>query len=221
MPERAPGRRGRPPALTPQAIADAVLAVGFPGLTVAAVADHLGVGQATVFRHAANRDNLVRLGMSALARGTDWPPVEGTWRRVLEGHALALWEALARHPGAATEASRGMVPPEAVRLFDTLCAALAERGFTPDGAALACDTVFDLVVDNRRGVEGLDHLPGMDREGMRRLWSDAPGPPSPERAAMRRAIEADPREWFGRKLRVVLAGIAAEVAPRDRTGSAD
>ncbi|WP_306370300.1 TetR family transcriptional regulator [Nocardiopsis sp. CC223A] len=221
MPERAPGRRGRPPALTPEAIAEAVLAVGFPGLTVARVADHLGVGQATVFRHAANRDNLVRLGMSALARGAEWPPVEGSWRRILEGYALALWEAMARHPGSATEASRGMLPPEAVDLFDTLCAALIERGFTPDGAALACDTVLDLAVDNRRGVEGLDHLPGLGREEMRRLWADSPGRPSPARTAIRRVISADPRSWFERKLRIVLAGIAAEVAPRDRTDGAD
>ena len=46
------GRRGRPPRLTRQAVPDAVLAIGFPGLTFAAVRAELAVGETTLFRHA-------------------------------------------------------------------------------------------------------------------------------------------------------------------------
>ena len=57
-------RRGRPPRLDREAVARAVLDVGFPTLTFAAVRKRLGVGESTLFRYAPDRDELVRLGLS-------------------------------------------------------------------------------------------------------------------------------------------------------------
>ena len=54
-------RRGRPPSLTREQIAKAVLDVGFANLTFAAVRDRLGVGETTLYRYAPDRDELVRM----------------------------------------------------------------------------------------------------------------------------------------------------------------
>lgn len=146
-------RMGRPPALDQDRIAEAVLDVGFDELTFAAVRDRLGVGQTTLYRHAANRNELVRIGLDHALTHADWPDRDGPWRKVLEEHAVALWRLWAQHPGMATEAARGIVPPTMLRMTDELCAVLLRQGFTPERAVLACDIVFDMVTDNRRGIE--------------------------------------------------------------------
>ncbi|HEY0188084.1 MAG TPA: helix-turn-helix domain-containing protein [Cellulomonas sp.] len=229
MPE--PRRRGRPVEVDPDRIARAVLDVGFDGLTFAAVADRAGIAQATLYRHAPNRDELVRLGMDLALRGYPWPSLDGPWREVLERWALASWRAWEAHPGAVVEATRGVVPPSLVQLSDEIAVALMRAGFGPAQAVLAVDLVFDLAADNRRGVEDLART-GTDgsSEAMRlRLdaqWRAADtspetggGPTRQERRqvrdAMVEAIRQEPVQWFLGKLRVVLAGIERELAPTE------
>jgi len=227
--ERSPRRRGRPPLLTHEAIARAVLDVGFPGLTFAAVRERLGVGETTLYRHARDRDALVRLALDYAIEQADWPVMTGSWRAVIESYALAAWHAWEAHPGAATEAARGVVPLGVMRLTDDLCAMLMRQGFTAENAVLTCDVVFDLVNDNRRGVEHIDAaVPGAGpgREHLHRLWTDAPLPGLAEHAAtpaereqihaaIRAAITAEPVDWFTGKLGVVLDGIQSALAPPD------
>lgn len=219
-----PARRGRPPVLTRDAIARAVLDVGFVDLTFAAVRDRLGVGETTLFRHAQDRDELVRLGLDHAIGQVDWPSLEGPWREVLESYALTAWHAWESHPGSATEAARGIVPPGMLRLMDDLCATLMRQGFAVENAVLACDVVFDLVTDNRRGVEHIDAVVpgGMGRDHMQSLWAGAPAPAGhgatrAEREAIHVAIQgaitARPIDWFTSKLRVVLDGVEHALAP--------
>lgn len=208
-------------------IAEAVLAVGFPGLTFAAVSEQLGVAQATLYRHAANRDELVRLGIDLALRRTPWPGTEGPWHTLLERWSIAAWHAWERHPGAVVEATRGIVPASMMGLADTVGVALMQRGFTAGNAALAVDLVFDLASDSRRMIETLDLQPGPpDRPGMRDLmaeqWLSAPAAEGASealhdlRAEMVRAMRVEPIEWFQAKLRIVLSGIARELAPRSQ-----
>ncbi|MGF7022889.1 TetR family transcriptional regulator [Brachybacterium tyrofermentans] len=223
---RAAGRArrpGRPPTIDAAAIGGAVVTVGFREVTFAAVADRLGVGQATVYRHAANRDELVRLGLEEAVSGFAWPDLTGRWDSLLRRWAVASWRAWEKHPGAVFAISRGVIPPSIVGLADRIGGALVERGFIAADAVLAVDLVFDLAADNRRGVEALDTIrePGETaaRGGVEHGWRTAPVSPGPEgqhevRAEMVRAIRVEPVEWFERKLGVVLAGIAQELAPR-------
>ncbi|WP_141874538.1 TetR/AcrR family transcriptional regulator [Microbacterium saperdae] len=221
----APRRRpGRPPAVDADAIATAVVEIGFAELTFASVAERLGVGQATLYRHAKNRDELVRLGLDRALRTADWPDVEGEWRPLLERFAIASWHAWEQHPGAVLEVARGVVPWSIVKISDQVGTALVERGFSARAAVLAVDLVFDLTADSRRGVETLDAPTADAKGGMRELIEKQWRSPSPDgvsvadspaaqvHAEMLRAITAGPFEWFHGKLQVVLAGIEHELA---------
>ncbi|MGO3884970.1 MAG: helix-turn-helix domain-containing protein, partial [Mycetocola sp.] len=154
--QRQPRGPGRPTAITTEQIAAAALDIGFRELTFAGVAERLGVGQATLYRHVPNRDELVRLGLDLAIRRVSWPDLNGPWRPLLERWSLASWHAWAAFPGAVIEATRGVIPPSLVRLSIQVGTALVERGFTPRDAVLAADLVFDLAVDSRRGVEALE-----------------------------------------------------------------
>jgi AcrR family transcriptional regulator len=210
---------GRPPAVDGEAIARVVLSVGFSDLTFATVAARLGVGQATLYRHAPNRDELVRLGLDLALRTEEWPDLTGHWRPLLERWSIASWRAWERHPGAVIEAARGIYPPSIVALSDGVAAALVAQGFTASAAVLAVDLVFDLAADSRRGVESYDApAPAGDGEMRRQIERQWHAPQAPDasaevRAEMLRAIQGDPFDWFRRKLAVVLAGIAVELAP--------
>jgi AcrR family transcriptional regulator len=206
------------------AIATAVIAVGFHDLTFASVAERLGVGQATLYRHASNRDELVRLGLDRALRTAEWPGLEGEWRPLLERWAVAAWRVWEQHPGAVLELTRGVVPWSIVLLADRVGAALVERGFTARAAVLAVDLVFDLTADSRRGVEILDApmvaQDGRVREVLEKQWRTPSAARADSVAAqvhdeMILAITADPFDWFHGKLRIVLAGIAQELAGDD------
>ncbi|MDO5092237.1 MAG: TetR family transcriptional regulator [Propionibacteriaceae bacterium] len=222
----AGARMGRPLALTRDAIAQAVLDVGFAHLTVAAVRARLGVGQTTLYRYAADRDELVRIGLDHILGNAAWPSLDGHWRETLDRYALALWRLWEAHPRAAAEAARGVLPKTMLFLTGELCAVLLRQGFTPDNAILACDIVFDLVTDNRRDIEqhasttamAALHAPGVEsRPGG--LGEAELGPRATEteqgiiHAALTRAFSAEPLDWFTRKLRVALDGVEQSLAP--------
>ncbi len=211
---------GRPPALTPDAIGQAVLSIGFQELTFAAVAEYLGVGQATLYRHAANRDELVRLGLDLALRNIEWPDLDGPWKPLLERWALAAWHAWEANPGAVLEMTRGVMSHSMAALFDQVCAALVDRGFTPRNAVLAADLVFDLAVDSRRSVEALDQRAASEPMSMRQVverhWNNRPDSDSVTaqlRSEMANAIREDPELYFRGKLDVALAGIEQKLAP--------
>jgi AcrR family transcriptional regulator len=222
------GRRGRPPRVSRDDIADAVVSVGFSALTFAAVREHLGVGETTLYRHAPDRDHLVRLGLDLIIENANWPSLGGDWESVLRRYACAAWNLFADHPGSAGEVSRGVVPFGIMRLLDDLCAVLMRAGFSAENAVLACDVVFDLVADNRRGVEHFDSVTvgsecsGTPRQLLERAWSAAASASEDsatdvEREAIHAAIHgsivAEPYAWFTGKLEVVLAGVRHALAP--------
>lgn len=209
-------RTGRPRKLTDADIAAAVLAEGFAGLTVPAVARRLGVSTMTLYRYVPTRADLLALAWDHVLTATTWPEAAGHWREMLHRHATALWDLLAQHPGSVTELAGAVMPARMIGLYDDLALALTGQGFAADEAVLAVDTVIDLTVDHRRGVEDLarriDGTTTNAREQLDQLWaSNQTDPPdrAAVRAAMRDAIATPPRDWFTSKLDLVLDGLTA------------
>ncbi len=215
-----PPRKGRPPKVTETRIVEAVLAEGFAGLTVPAVAARLEVSTMTLYRHVPTRARLLAMTWDHVLDTHTWPGRDLPWRGLLRTYAVTLWDLLARHPGVVTEMSAAVFPDRMADLFDDLAVALVDQGFTAGRALLAVDTVIDLTLDHRRGVETLaqpvEGTTGSLRDQVSALWQpddQFTDTQAPARRAVRRAmseaIAADPRIWFGRKLDLILDGIAA------------
>ena len=74
-----PGRIGRPPRIDRTAIAEAVLELGLDGISMKAVADHLGVSVAGLYHHVANRHELLVLAAErSLSRTPGRPRITGS-----------------------------------------------------------------------------------------------------------------------------------------------
>ncbi|URM93862.1 TetR family transcriptional regulator [Actinomadura madurae] len=206
-PARGP-RRGRPPRLTREAIADAALGLGFERLTLTTVADRLGVSHSALYRHVTDREGLVVAMLDRAIERAPWPPETGDWRADLSAQAWTLWRLLEAHPGIEREvAALTGYPARMTERFGRAVDRLTGARFTAADAFLAVDAVFDLTVAQftqarqvartRRALTTAD--PGGD-------WASAAGPAT---APMMRAALHDPPEvWFGRKLDLLLDGIA-------------
>jgi len=93
--------RSRP--LSRGEILDAALALidaeGFKALTMRNLADHLGVVPMALYRHVANKDDLVRALLEEASGRVVLPPADLDWRRGLSALAAAIRAELLRHPG--------------------------------------------------------------------------------------------------------------------------
>ena len=108
--DQTQSRRGRPPRITHDQIAQAVIDVGFPNLTFAAVREKLGVGESTLYRYAPDRDELVRMGLNYAFSQVEMPPLEGHWRDILHSQAVHLWRSFEKYPGSARAMRRPNSP---------------------------------------------------------------------------------------------------------------
>jgi AcrR family transcriptional regulator len=145
-PEKRPRER-----LTRDRIVDAALAQmkekGYEAVSMRSIAKELGTGQASLYAHVANREELDQLVVDRIAGLLPTPePDPERWDEQLQQMLLDLVDIYRRHPGAA-RATLGMIPtqPGAMRTAEAMMA-LCRAGGVPDQyAAWACD-MFSLYV---------------------------------------------------------------------------
>jgi AcrR family transcriptional regulator len=78
-------------------------------LSMARLADRLGCGTMSLYRHVANKDELVTFMLST-APGPPPPPTDASdWRGALTDWAAGLWDIYHRHPWVLSAAAAG--PP--------------------------------------------------------------------------------------------------------------
>ncbi len=99
---RAPTRARRSRGLSRDRIVTAAIeladAEGLATLSMARLADRLGCGTMSLYRHVASKDELV-IFMLATAPGPPPPPRDaGDWRTALTEWAAELWQVYHRHP---------------------------------------------------------------------------------------------------------------------------
>ena len=137
VPAAAPGRVGRPPRVNLQLIVDAALQIGLDRVSLAMVAERLGVGSSTLYRHVRNREELLRLATVRLALERRLPSAADLhWSQLAMRYAENLFESLAREPLVIQQLMRGRLGPDIeVDYLEPFLAAMHEHGFSP-GAGL-------------------------------------------------------------------------------------
>ncbi|MYY07958.1 TetR family transcriptional regulator [Streptomyces sp. SID4919] len=205
---------GRPSQVGRRSIVDAAVEVGFDELSVSAVARRLGVKHSTLYRYFSNKEELIAAAADQVVAGADWPSPCAGWRPYLRAVARAAFRLFEEHPGLATHiAALRVGVREFARQGARTTAVLVDLGFDPEAAALAQDLVNEQVLlhfltGQRTG------RPATDPEGVaelrRAMLDDIREVTDPSiEAAFTRILNGSSADWFGRKIEVLLDGIAA------------
>jgi AcrR family transcriptional regulator len=188
---------------------------GLAALSMARLAERLGCGTMSLYRHVANKDELVTFMLSAGAGTPPRPPDRADWRGALTDWAVGLWDVYQRHPWILHAAAAGPpADPGQLAWLDAGLAALGGTGLAERDKLAAVMAVLHFV----RGAAALDieaaHLDGPDYPALLRRVLDVKRFP-----ALAAALEGgvfdqpddDPLAEFRSGLRQLLDGIAATV----------
>jgi len=209
-----PGRVGRPARIDRTAIAEAVLDLGLDGVSMKAVADHLGVSVAGLYHHVHNRRELLVLAAErSLSR---LPPPQDTgqhWDEWLREWARHVYASYVEEPEILVQFMSGALKWESmVDVVDSVIKVLGRAGFEPADAVAAFGTVAQCAVGaavqeiRERGAasEGRSTLAELHRMVAAR--------PPDELTGLRALLALPPIRYgagFEDHLTTVLVGIAA------------
>jgi AcrR family transcriptional regulator len=137
------GRIGRPPRIDRTAIAEAVLELGLDGISMKAVADHLGVSVAGLYHHVANRRELLVLAAERSLSRARTPEDRGQhWDEWLREWARHVYRSFVDEPEILSQWMTGALKWESmVDVIDSVILVLERADFDPPQAVAAFDTV--------------------------------------------------------------------------------
>ncbi|GIH99224.1 hypothetical protein Pta02_12330 [Planobispora takensis] len=198
-------------------IADAALAVGFGNLTLTTVAERLSASHSALYRHVADREDLVAAAVDRVIQLAEWPEPGDDWRAYLSAQGWTVWRLLEAHPGLDRELlALTRIPRGLMARFGAAVQGLVGHGFTLEAAFLAADTVYDLAVSQSALAGQLD-APAGESTVRADTAGDLADVAGPGIAPLLREALADPSHvWFTRKLELVLDGVAVRLAPPAR-----
>jgi AcrR family transcriptional regulator len=143
------------PALTRQQIvAEAVAlldAEGVEALTMRKLGARLDAGATSLYRHVANRDELVELVVDEVYGEIEVPEIgdPAAWRDAATTCARSVRSMILRHPWTATllgQVGLAYLGPNVMRLSDRMLALFRTAGFPPNEANHAISTVVAYVI---------------------------------------------------------------------------
>ncbi|WP_328605818.1 TetR/AcrR family transcriptional regulator [Amycolatopsis sp. NBC_00345] len=146
-------RRGKEqPALTrAQIVAEAIRlldADGLDTLSMRNLGTRLGAGATSLYRHVANKDELIELVVDEAYGELENPAAEG-WRGTLTAAAHSVRAMVLRHPWMASvlgQVGLSYLGPNVMRLNENLLTALEADGFTLEDADQAVSAVVAYVI---------------------------------------------------------------------------
>ncbi|AXQ28719.1 TetR/AcrR family transcriptional regulator [Solimonas sp. K1W22B-7] len=149
-------RVGRPPSVTVPQIVAAALELGLDNFSLKQIADHLGVGLATLYRHVGTRDELLRLASFELMLRRQAPATESAhWSEVALQYAETLLQSFLAEPQLITELQRGRLGPHAeVDLLEKFLGVITRHGFSIDDGVRLFHAIGTLVVGTATGMAG-------------------------------------------------------------------
>jgi AcrR family transcriptional regulator len=219
-----PNSGRRSPGLSRDRIVEAAVeladADGLAALSMARLAERLGCGTMSLYRHVANKDELVTFMLSA-APG---PPPQvrdlADWRGTLTDWAIGLWDVYHRHPWILQAAAAAPpVDPGQLAWLDAGLSALSETALSERDKLSAVMAVLHFA----RGAAALAIEVGETQQKqypalLRRLL-DPTRFPAVSAALSAGAFDSpndEPMAEFRSGLRQLLDGIAAKIASTDQ-----
>jgi AcrR family transcriptional regulator len=125
------------------ALADAS---GFESLTMRRLGEELGVEAMSLYKHVANKSDLLDGMIDAVFGEIDLPPAGTPWRAAMRDRAMSARAALNRHPWAtALMSSRTSPGPATLRHHDSVIGLLRGGGFPVALAAHAFSAIDSYV----------------------------------------------------------------------------
>lgn len=139
---------GRPRRLTLDQVLDAALELGLDDLTMAAVANRLGVGVAVLYSYVKNREELLRFAAIRAAHQHGFPEDRGQpWADYVADYARALYELLTANSQSIINFMDGGLGPEAqLDSSEAWATAMTKRGFAPEESLRLLRVVGQLVL---------------------------------------------------------------------------
>ncbi len=151
------GNRGPAATLSRTDIVEAAIAVadeqGYEALSMRSVATKLGAGTMSLYRHVANRAELVTLMVDHVtAECGDLDP-EQTWREQMRQVAWSEWRLWHAHPWmSAAPLSRTAPGPNSARRYDSALAAGLSAGLSPKQAFFGISALLHYVFGAARAA---------------------------------------------------------------------
>jgi AcrR family transcriptional regulator len=197
-----------------------VEAEGLGALSMARLAERLGCGTMSLYRHVANKDELVTFMLSTAPEPPPKPADPSDWRGALTDWAAGLWDIYHRHPWILQTAAAGPpADPGQLAWLDAGLAALGGTGLAERDKLAAVMALLHYV----RGAAALDieavqtnlsNYPALLR---RLLTADRfPALTAAVAAGVFDQENDDPQAEFRSGLGQLLDGIAAKVNVSDR-----
>ena len=188
---------------------------GLGALSMARLAERLGCGTMSLYRHVVNKDELLTFMLSTAPDPPPTPDDPSDWRGGLTNWAQGLWEVYHRHPWVLQTASAGPpADPGQLAWLDAGLAALGSTGLAERDKLAAVMAVLHYV----RGAAALDiEAAGVDAPEYpallrRLLGADRfPALAAALEAGVFDDVDADHLAAFRSGLSQLLDGIAAKV----------
>jgi AcrR family transcriptional regulator len=199
-PEPEP-REAREPLSRNRIVAAAVAIMdkhGAAALSMRTLAEELHTAATSLYRHVANKGELLDLTVDALMAEVELPEPGPDWRRDVRTVALNLRSVLLGHKGAAMlRGSRLAIGPNTLRLMEWVCSRLLAAGFSESQTAASAATIFNYTIGSVLG----EVLPTMELEESGYTWEQF-------EAAMSDRLTAVPWEKYPavRKMLPMLLG---------------
>jgi AcrR family transcriptional regulator len=163
--ETPPPRRSR--GLSRERIVAAAIelveAEGLGALSMARLAERLGCGTMSLYRHVANKDELVTFMLSTAPDPPPAPADPSDWRGALSNWAFGLWDVYHKHPWVLQTAAAGPpLDPGQLAWLDAGLAALGATDLTEREKLAAVMALLHYVrgaaaLDIEAAVEGPDY----------------------------------------------------------------
>lgn len=213
--------RGRP-ALPLDRILDAALELvdeqGADALSMRSLAQRLGSGTATLYRHFASRSELVALMVDRMIGEIDMRSIASLpWQQACMSFAQSMFDALGRH-GKVASLLIGHVPvgPNALAQRELALSVLLDSGFAPAAAAHAYATVSRYVLGFAIQVSGSAAAIGQQDAEVSAAFHHLDPSRYPATVAVADELPVPLEDEFTFGLRLIVAGLERLHASRRR-----